>query len=67
MSMRHVHGPKDPVRVDLTDLDEVRYWTAALECTRGELGRAVEAVGPLAERVRHYFTRHRPPANDPTV
>jgi hypothetical protein len=65
--MRPAHGPKDPVRVDLSDLDEVRYWTSALECTRCELGRAVEAVGPLAERVRHYFTRQRPAANDPTL
>jgi len=27
----------------------------------------VAAVGPLAERVRHYLERQKPPANDPTV
>lgn len=61
------HGPKDPMRVNLDDSDEVFYWIEALGCTPVELGRAVHAVGPLAERVRHYLERQKPPANDPTV
>lgn len=60
-------GPKDPMRVNLNDGDEVAYWIAELDCSAAELGRAVQAVGPLAERVRHYLARQKPPANDPTV
>lgn len=67
MASVSAHGPKDPMRVDLHDGEEVDYWTAELGCTPVELGRAVKAVGPLAERVRHYLARHKPPANDPTV
>ncbi|HEY1328725.1 MAG TPA: DUF3606 domain-containing protein [Casimicrobiaceae bacterium] len=60
-------GPKDPMRVNLNDGDEIEHWTRELGCTPAELGRAVKAVGPLAERVRHYLARQKPPANDPTV
>ncbi|HTI45222.1 MAG TPA: DUF3606 domain-containing protein [Casimicrobiaceae bacterium] len=67
MTLQPAQGPKDPMRVDLSDQDDVRYWTTALGCTRGDLGQAVAAVGPLAERVRHYLERQKPPANDPTV
>jgi hypothetical protein len=55
------------MRVDLDDSDEILYWVRELGCTPSELGRAVREVGTLAERVRHYFERQKPPANDPTV
>lgn len=67
MASGPAHGPKDPMRVNLNDGDEVDYWTAELRCTPAELGRAVKAVGPLAERVRHFLARQKPPANDPTA
>jgi hypothetical protein len=55
------------MRVDLSDAEEVFYWVRELGCTPGELGRAVREVGSLADRVRHYLERQKPPANDPTV
>ena len=67
MANEPTQGPKDPMRVNLNDGEEIDYWTAALGCSPAELGAAVKAVGPLAERVRHYFERQKPPANDPTV
>ena len=60
-------SPKDPLRINLNDGDEVDYWTEEFGCSATELGRAVKAAGPLADRVRHYLERQKPPANDPTV
>ena len=67
MTKQRPRGPRDPVRVDLSDNDEVLYWVRELGCTPGELGRAVREVGSLADRVRHYLERQKPPANDPTI
>ena len=60
-------GPRDPVRIDLDDPDEVSRWLQSLGCTGAELLAAVAAVGPLADRVRHYLARQKPPANDPSI
>jgi uncharacterized protein DUF3606 len=59
--------PKDPVRIDLEDPQELGRWARALECAPDEVRRAVAAVGPLADRVRHYLARQKPPANDPSA
>ena len=67
MNTQRPRGPRDPMRVDLNDSDEVLYWAHELDCTPAELGHAVREVGTLADRVRHYLERQRPPANDPTV
>jgi hypothetical protein len=60
-------GPKDPVRIDVSDVEEVAHWSRVLGCSDAELRAAVAAAGPLAERVRHWLTRQKPPANDPSA
>jgi len=60
-------GPRDAVRIDLDDREEVARWAEVLGCTPAELRHAVASVGALAERVRHYLARQKPPANDPLM
>ena len=48
-------GPQDRSRIN-TDQDyEVRYWSEALGVSEDELKRAVQTVGPSAERVREHL------------
>jgi hypothetical protein len=60
-------GPRDPVMIDVHDGDELRQWARLLRCSEAELRQAVTRAGPLAERVRHYLARQKPPANDPSA
>jgi hypothetical protein len=48
-------GSPDRDRIDINDPDEVRNWTKSLGISKEELQRAVEAVGPVAERVRQHL------------
>jgi hypothetical protein len=48
-------GNPDRSRIDINDPDEVRNWTKSLGVSKEELQRAVEAVGPVATRVRQHL------------
>ncbi|WP_396615430.1 DUF3606 domain-containing protein [Lysobacter soli] len=50
-------GEPDSSRINVNQEHEVRYWTKALDVTEDELRAAVEAVGPMAEKVREYLQR----------
>jgi len=43
-------------RIDVRDPEAVRVWTDALDVTKEELIRAVEAVGPSAYDIWRYVT-----------
>jgi len=43
--------PKDPLRVDIDDPEEVRYWTERFSCSRGQLIMAVAKVGLFTSAV----------------
>jgi hypothetical protein len=48
-------GPADRARIDLSQSNELRYWTEALGCTESELRDAVFAVGDSAAAVSAYL------------
>jgi hypothetical protein len=52
---KHITHPQDAKRIDINDDNEVRNWTTALDCTEGELKKAVDAVGTYADKVREYL------------
>jgi hypothetical protein len=41
--------PADPLRVDLTEDDEVRYWTEHFGVTEGQLRAAAATIGVRVE------------------
>jgi hypothetical protein len=46
----------DPLRsIDLNDADQVAKWCAELNCTQGQLGEAVWAVGPTHVSVEQWI------------
>jgi len=49
--------PADPGRINMSDADEIRYWTAKFGCTKAELVTAVGTVGPIATKVQTYLRR----------
>jgi len=44
--------PRDALRVDLNDENEVRYWIQHFGCSEGKLRAAVATVGPRVEEVQ---------------
>lgn len=48
-------GPVDSERVDLSDDDELRYWTTRLGCSAEQLIVALQAVGVSAAAVSTYL------------
>jgi len=50
-------GEPDRSRINVNQEHEVWYWTKALDVTEEELRAAVDAVGPMADKVREYFQR----------
>ena len=52
-------GSPDRDRIDIHDPDEVRNWTKSLGVSKDELQRAVEAVGPMANKVREHLRAGR--------
>jgi len=52
-------GSPDRDRIDMHDPDEVRNWTQSLGVSKEELQRAVEAVGPVATKVREHLRAGR--------
>lgn len=53
----NTRGEPDRSRINVNQEHEVRYWTQALDVTEEELRAAVDAVGPVADKVREYFQR----------
>jgi len=50
-------GEPDRSRINVNEEHEVRYWPQALDVTEDELRAAVDAVGPMADKVREHFQR----------
>jgi hypothetical protein len=50
-------------KIDITNADEVSYWTAALHVSRPQLEEAVQAAGPSAEAVKIYLKQTYPAAH----
>jgi hypothetical protein len=48
-------GSPDNRRIDINDPDEVRNWTKSLGISKEELERAVQAAGPMADKVREHL------------
>ena len=44
-------GTRDRARIDVHQLHELRYWSKQFGVSEDELRRAVEQVGPMAEKV----------------
>jgi hypothetical protein len=57
--------PRDGMRIHLDNPEDVAYWMERLDCSAGELGDAVRAVGAVGDRVESWLRGRRPPANDP--
>jgi hypothetical protein len=43
------------LRIDVNDIENLRYWSATLEASEEELRRAVDHVGPKVEDVRQHL------------
>jgi hypothetical protein len=48
-------GPQDSSRVNVNEDYEVQYWTSKFNCSKEELKRAVDAVGPMADKVEAFL------------
>jgi hypothetical protein len=55
-------GPRDLTRINLSDEQEVGYWTTALSVEEEELRRLVAEVGDQPEAVRTALAEKRPPS-----
>lgn len=65
MPDRHIAlapGPVDETRVELTEDDDLRYWTAEFACTAEQLIDALGCVGVDAAAVGDYLAVARPRA-----
>jgi Protein of unknown function (DUF3606) len=47
--------PRDPVHIDVEELDDLAYWTEALKVDEPTLRGAIQAVGFAASDVRDYL------------
>jgi hypothetical protein len=54
---RQERGPLDRSRVNVNEDYEVRYWSKTFGVSEEKLKKAVEQVGPIAEKVEA-FLRH---------
>ena len=52
-----VHSGRDRSRVDLSQPDEVAYWTERLQIDEVELRRAIADVGDQAQALHEHFGR----------
>lgn len=50
-------GTPDRDRINLSEDDEVQYWTQALGVSEDELREAVKAVGLTSEAVRNHLAQ----------
>jgi hypothetical protein len=51
--------PRNPLRVNINETDDILYWTKKLKCSRNELIVAVEAVGESAKKVKEYLAQKK--------
>ena len=58
----HKREMHDPAHINLTDEQDVQYWTSALGIPEEELRRVVAEVGDNAEAVRMACAQRRPPS-----
>jgi hypothetical protein len=58
--------PLDRSRIELTEDNELRFWTCYFACTSQELLDAIEAVGIDASAVSSFIAMHRWICSEPT-
>ena len=54
-----MRAPAHYLRVDLRDPPEAEYWLTVLDCERGQLQAALDAVGSDALEVRRWLEGRR--------
>jgi hypothetical protein len=57
MDDKNKRRPADANRVNVNEEYEIQYWTGKFNCSEEELKRAVEAVGPMADKVQQYLKK----------
>lgn len=50
--------PEDPLRINLREPWEVRYWTDRLGVSEAKLKQAVAAVGVMVSNVREWLSKN---------
>lgn len=55
-------GPQDRTRINLSEQDDIDYWTGALGVPEDELRRLVAEAGDDAEAVRLALAEKNPPS-----
>jgi hypothetical protein len=51
--------PQDSSRVNVNENYEVPYWTEKFNCSAEQLRKAVDAVGPSAEKVEEWLKNNK--------
>jgi hypothetical protein len=51
-------GPVNAKLVDITQYNDIRYWSYELKCTPNELREAVKAAGNSVAAVKEYLATH---------
>lgn len=49
--------PQDATKININQDWEVDYWCDELGCTKSQLVKAVEKVGPMVDVVKKYLTK----------
>ncbi|WP_163410281.1 DUF3606 domain-containing protein [Flavobacterium ajazii] len=52
-------GKADDLRIDISQMYELQYWSQKLSVTTGELKQAVKAVGYNLNEVTKYLTKNQ--------
>ena len=51
-------GPANANLVDVTQYNDIRYWSYELKCTPNQLREAVKAAGNSVAEVKEYLATH---------
>lgn len=50
-------GKQDRIRINVNEVYELQYWKRELNVTAGELCKAIQAVGVMADDVRNELNK----------
>lgn len=53
-----IKQPQDPLKINLNEPWEVKYWTKALGITEEKLRKAVTAVGVMVKDVKEWLKKN---------
>jgi len=57
MDNKEKTGRIDDSRINVNESYELQYWSEKFNVSRDRLREAVEAVGPMVEKVREYLSK----------